>query len=127
MSILLKITQPDDKPLPVGVVTERSVYSLIQKATNVEPLGVTLMNDRDIVVDFRPKSRLWEITPQLHHLVTWDKYAVEVSCLMSERPHLLKMVRDREQSKKCCPRIPEKEGGTEEESRDCREAPSRTT
>ena len=99
LSILLKITQPDDRPLPVGVVTERSVYSLIQKATNVEPLGVTLMNDRDVVVDFRPKSRLWEITPQLHHLVTWDKYAVEVSCLMSERPHLLKMVRDREQAR----------------------------
>ena len=63
LSVLLKITQPDDKPLPVGVVTERSVYSLIQKATNVEPLGVTLMNDRDVVVDFHPKSRLWEITP----------------------------------------------------------------
>ena len=57
------------------------------------------MNDRDVVVDFRPKSRLWEITPQLHHLATWDKYAVEVSCLMSERPHLLKMVRDRERAR----------------------------
>ena len=52
-----------------------------------------------IVVDFRPKSRLWEITPQLHHLATWDKYAVEVICLMSERPHLLKMVRYRERAR----------------------------
>ena len=98
LSGLLKVTQPNDKLLPLGVVTERSIYALFQKVTNVDPLGVTLMNDRDIVVDFNPKSRLWEITPLLHNLATWDKYAVEVSCLMSEHPHLLKMVRDREQA-----------------------------
>ena len=100
MSLLLKITQPNDKVLPVGVVTERSVYSLVKQVTGYVPLGVTVMNDRDVVVEFKPKSRLWEASALLHTLKTWDKYHVEVTCLMSTKPQLVNMVRDRENARK---------------------------
>ena len=43
--MLIKITQPEDRLLPVGVITERSIYSLVQKAAGVDPFGVTIMND----------------------------------------------------------------------------------
>ena len=45
-SILLKINQPSTvqtpkRPLPVGVMTDRSLVDLILKATGFKPMGVT--------------------------------------------------------------------------------------
>ena len=58
LSILLKINQPSTAqtpkcPLPVGVITDRSLIDLILKATGFKPMGVTLMNDTDAVVDLK--------------------------------------------------------------------------
>ena len=52
MCLLLKITQSGQHPLPVGVITERSVMALVKRVSNVTPIGVTIMNDIDVVVEF---------------------------------------------------------------------------
>ena len=100
LSLLMKMTQSAGKVLPVGVITERSVFALVKQATGVVPLGVTVMNDRDVLIEFRPKVRLREISSQLHHIHTWGQYAVEFSCLMSTKPQLVKEVHDREKGRK---------------------------
>ena len=100
LSLLIKITQPSDKPLPVGVVTERSIFTLVKQVSGAVPLGVTVMNDRDVVVEFKPKMRLWEISSLMHSLRTWDKYNVEVTCLMSTKQQLVTMVKDREMARR---------------------------
>ena len=55
------------------------------------------MNDRDVIAEIRPKTRMWEISSLLHSLVNWDKYKVSVTCLMSLKPQLVVMVKDWEQ------------------------------
>ena len=99
LSLLIKITQPEEKPLPIGVITERSIYSLVKQVTGAEPLGVTVMNDRDVIIEFRPKVRLWEISSLMYNLRTWDKYRVKVTCLMSTKKQLMEDVKDREQAR----------------------------
>ena len=66
MCLLLKVTQSGQRPLPIGVVTERSVMALVKRVTNVTPTAVTLMNDIDIVVEFGRGARLFEISSALH-------------------------------------------------------------
>ena len=72
------------------------MYALIKQVTGTIPLGVTVMNDRDVIVEFRPKVRLWEVSSLMHSLHSWDKYKIEVTCLMSTKPQLTVMVKDRE-------------------------------
>ena len=88
------MTQPEEKPLPVGVITEQSIYSLVKWVTRAEPLGVTVMNDRDVIIEFRLKVCLWEISSLIHNLRTWDKYKIKVTCLMSTKKQLINDVRD---------------------------------
>ena len=52
------------------------------------------------MVEFHPKARMWEISALLHSLVTWDKYKVIVTCLMSSKPQLTVMARDRERARR---------------------------
>ena len=85
MCLLLKITQTGQRPLPIGVITERSVMALVKRVSNVTPIGVTLMNDIDVVVEFGRGAHLFEISSALHAVTEWDKYQVNVGCIFSSK------------------------------------------
>ena len=66
LSILLKINQTGTAQtpkhsLPVGVMTDRSLKDLILKDTGFKPMGVTLMNDTDAVIEFEKGVKITEI------------------------------------------------------------------
>ena len=84
-------------PLPVGVITERSIMALLTDATNYEPLGVTIMNNIDAVAEFGKGVRVFEIAQLLHSIDTWNKYRVEIGTLMSSKEQIVDMVWEREQ------------------------------
>ena len=96
LALLLKITQPGQRPLPIGVVTERSLKALIKQVTNREPLGVTIMNDTDVVVEFNKGVKVFEAAQQMYNLATWDQYKIEISTLMSTKNQIVGLVRERE-------------------------------
>ena len=97
IALLLKITQPGGCPLPVGVVTERSIMALLTDATNYKPLGVTVMNNIDVVAEFGKGVRVFEIAQLLHSIDTWNKYRVEIGTFMSSKEQIVDMVWEREQ------------------------------
>ena len=72
IALLLKIMQPGGRPLPVGVVTKRSIMALLTDATNYEPLGVTIMNNIDVVAEFGKGVRVFKIAQLLHSIDTWN-------------------------------------------------------
>ena len=78
LSLLMKVTQSRGKPLPIGCLTEWLVVQLFQKTAGCTPLGVTLINDRDIVVDFEPEVPIIEIAQVMHRLATWKGKSVDV-------------------------------------------------
>ena len=97
IALLLKITQPGGCPLPMGVIAERSIMALLTDATNYELLGVTVMNNIDIVAEFGKGVRVFEIAQLLHSIDTWNKYRVEIRTLMSSKEQIVDMVQEREQ------------------------------
>ena len=61
-----KINQPSTaqtpkRSLPVGVMTDRSFIELILKATGFKPMGVTLMNDTDAVIELEREVKITEL------------------------------------------------------------------
>ena len=94
MCLLLKVTQIGQHPLPIRVITERSVMALVKWVSNVTPIGVTLMNDMDIVVEFGRGARLFEISSALHAVTEWDRYQVNVGCIFSDKKLIVGMVRE---------------------------------
>ena len=99
LSILLKINQPSTAQtpkhsLPVGVMTDRSLIDLILKATGFKPMGVTLMNDTDAVIEFEKGVKITEIAQLLHSIDSWVGYKVEVGCIIATKKQLVKTTMD---------------------------------
>ena len=105
MSLLLKITQSGQRPLPIGVVTERSIIALIKRVTNYTPLGITIMNDVDVVVEFGRGVRLYEAAQLFHSLASWDQYKIEIGTIISSKPQIIDIVRERERVREADQRI----------------------
>ena len=105
IALLLKIMQPGGHPLPVGVITERSIMALLTDATNYEPLGVTIMNNIDVVAEFGKGVRVFEIAQLLHSIDTWNKYRVEIGTLMSSKEQIVDMDWEREQVRQAAKKV----------------------
>ena len=99
LSILLKINQLSTAqtlkcPLPVRVMTDRSLMDLILKATGFKPMGVTVMNDTDAVIEFEKGVKITEIAQLLHSIDSWVGYKVEVGCIIATKKQLVKTTMD---------------------------------
>ena len=99
LSLLLKIHQPHTAqsspcPLPIGVMTDRSLIDLVLKATGVTPMDVTIMNDVDAVIEFEKGAKVIEIAQALHGINSWTGYKVDVSCIVATKPLLVETTRE---------------------------------
>ena len=99
LSLLLKIRQPATAqsqpcPLPIGVMTDRSLIELIEKATGRTPMGVTMMNDVDVVIEFEKGAKVIEIAQALHGIDSWAGYRVDISCIVSTKKMLVDTTRE---------------------------------
>ena len=99
LSLLLKICQPRTAqsspcPLPIGVMTDRSLIELIEKATGRTPMGVTIMNDVDAVIEFEKGAKVIEIAQALHGIDSWTGYKVDISCIVLTKKMLVDTTRE---------------------------------
>ena len=101
LSLLLKIRQPataqsQSRPLPIGVMTDRSLIELIEKATGRTPMGVTMMNDVDVVIELEKGAKVIEIAQALHSIDSWAGYKIDVSCIVSTKKMLVDTTKELE-------------------------------
>ena len=120
LSILLKINQPTTaqtpkRPLPVGVLMDRSLIDLILKATGFKPIGVTLMNDTDAVIEFEKGVKITEVAQLLHSIDSWVGYKVEVGCIIATKKQLVNTTMDIEEQRRAARELEQKKQEFEEE------------
>ena len=118
--ILLKINQPSTaqtlkRSLPVGVMMDRSLIELTLKATGFKPMGITLMNDTDAVIEFEKGVKITEIAQLLHSIDSWVGYKVEVGCIRATKKQLVKMTVDIEEHRRAARELEQKRQEFEEE------------
>ena len=68
LALQLNISQLGNHPLPVGVITQRSLMALVKQVTNYTPITITIMNDMDSVIEFGKWARMFEVAQQLQVL-----------------------------------------------------------
>ena len=78
VALLMKMTQRNGKPLPVGSHIERKVYAEIQKLTGANPLGISKLNDQEVLVKFEEKTPIVGVAIHIEKIDHWDEIPVEV-------------------------------------------------
>ena len=99
LSILLTITGRHDNILPVGCMTTANLARLFQEKAGILPYQISVLNDRDALVEFKQGSPVVEISQIMHGAGKWGELDVDIGCVMSGRASLLNIHREKEYQK----------------------------
>ena len=66
MSLQMKITRMDGFSFPFCMVSDALVLEMVQNATEVIPLNITVLNDEDIVANFPGDTYVYEVYQAIH-------------------------------------------------------------
>ena len=94
LALQLHVSQLGNHPLPVRVITERSLMALVKQVTNFTPIAVTIMNNVDSVIEFGKGARMFEVAQQLQVLNKWHHYQVEVGAILATKDLLVDIVQE---------------------------------
>ena len=93
--LLLRVEQPDGRPLPVGTYTDRCVNWQILQWTGITPARTTCVNPLVTVVEFAAEVPIVAVAQQLHMIREWEEIPVTVSCIMGRREYILEVCRQK--------------------------------
>ena len=89
LSILMNVKQNDGKALPVFSFTERQIAEKCKKFTDVDPVALTLMGPRDVILEFDKKDDIILALMQSHGCHQWDDIGVNIHCISAPKMSLL--------------------------------------
>ena len=94
--LLLKVTQLDGPPFPIGIFTACAVVQCIVDITGKSPIDIDVLTDHEVVVQMEPVETVVSVTQEFHNVHVWDGCAAEIMCLVSTWKHVLEITHEQE-------------------------------
>ena len=66
--LLLRVTQSNGKPLPIGGFTGRAMSQMLHEFAGAVPKEVMIMNDQEAVMEFEEETSMMEVSRAIHRL-----------------------------------------------------------
>ena len=81
----------------MGSYTERTVMQMIDRVAGVQPLSVTIMNEREAIVELREDDPIIDVSQLIQRLASWEGQSINVSCMISSKRSLLSIIQGGEE------------------------------
>ena len=108
--LLLNVVLSNGKPLSVGSYTERMVTQMIDRVAGVQPFTVTVVNEREAVVEAREDSPIIDVSQLIQELASWEGQSVNVSCMISSKRSLFSVIQEGEEMRNKQKELEKKDG-----------------
>ena len=94
--LLLRVTQANGKPLPIGGFTTRAMSQMLHGVAGAIPKEVVIMNDQEVVMELDEEMSLMDVSRAIHGLFHWEGQSVSVDSLVAKRDVVTEIVREQE-------------------------------
>ena len=91
------MAQSSGKPLPVGSYTERSVMQMIDTVAGVQPLSVTIVKEKEAIVELKEDDPIIDVSQLIQGLASWEGQSINVCCMISSKRSLLSIIQEGEE------------------------------
>ena len=92
--LLLRVTQANGKPLPIGGFTTRALSQMLHDITGVIPKEVVIMNNQEVVIELDEETSLMDFSRAIHGLFHWGGQPVSVDSLVAKRDLVKEIIRE---------------------------------
>ena len=81
--MLLRVSQRSGKTLPISSFTERKISQVVQGATGIALIALTLLGPKEVLLKFERVTSVVEVAMALHALSDWDDLKIQTRCVMA--------------------------------------------
>ena len=106
---LLNLTHPGGRPLPLEVMNEETITSLLREVGHVEPISISIINEIQSVIEVARDTDLFELTTVLNGVICWNNYQLCMAAMFGGRQTMMKTAMDTSTLQRQCERAQEKE------------------
>ena len=92
--LLLRVTQLNGKPLPIGGFTGHVMSQMLHEVAGVIPKEVVVMNDQEVVMEFEKDTPMMEVSKAIYWLFHWGGQSISVDSLVSNRDLMADILRE---------------------------------
>ena len=94
--LLLRVTQSNGKPLPIGGFTGRAMAQMLHEVAGVVPKEVVIMGDQEVVVELEEDMSLMEVSRAIHGLFHLGGQSIVVDIVVVIKDSIAGIIRERE-------------------------------
>ena len=92
--LLLRVTQTNGKPLPIGGFTSRGMAQMLYEITGVTPRDMVILTDQEIVIELEKKIPIMEVSRAVHGLYQWAGQSITVDSGVARRNSIKEIVKE---------------------------------
>ena len=95
--MMVTITDLEGEVLPPGCLKITNVARLLQKRTGVLPFHISVLNERNVLLEFERAAPVIEISRGLHGRGSWGELEVDIGCVLSGKVSLMSIFQERKE------------------------------
>ena len=94
--LLLRVTQANDRPLPMEEFMSRAMVQMISDVMGVIPTEVEILMDQEVVVEVEDRSSVVEVSRVIQGLFHWGGQAVTVNSIVASQDSISGIMKEQE-------------------------------
>ena len=94
--LLLRVTQANGKPLPIGGFTGREMAQMLNEIVGVTLRDVVVLTDQEVVIELEIETPIMEVSRAVHGLYECAGKSISVDSLVARRDLIKEIVREQE-------------------------------
>ena len=92
--LLLRVTQANGKPLPIGGFTSRVMAQMLYEITGVTPKDMVILTDQEVVIELEMETPIMEVSRAVHGLYQWAGQSITVDSVVARRDSKKEIIKE---------------------------------
>ena len=93
-ALLLRVTQSNGKPLPIGGFTGKAMSQMLHEVAGVILKEVVVINDQEVVMELEEETSIMEVSRAIHGLFCWGGQSISVDSLVAKKDLIADIIRE---------------------------------
>ena len=94
--LLLRVTQANGKPLPIGGFTGRVMAHMLYEIAGVTLRDVVVLTNQEVIIELEMKTPIMEVSGEVHGLYQWAGQSISVDSLVARKDSIKEIVKEQE-------------------------------
>ena len=94
--LLLRVTQANGRPLPIGGFMHREMTQMIHDIVGVIPKETDILTDQEVVLEMEDQSSIIEVSRTIQGLFPWGGQSITVDSVVATQDLVTEIIKERE-------------------------------